>query len=82
MAYIYVEDEVQNAEKGQPSVRLTGTDGNVFALLGTCKKAMKEYQRVDPTYNAEMMFNEMMDEVNQGDYNNALQVMMGYLEVS
>jgi len=82
MAYIYVPDAEQNLEEGRPSVRLVGTDGNVFNLLGLCNKAMREYHRVDPTYNSELMFQEMMDEVEQGDYNNALSVIMAYCDVS
>ncbi len=82
MAYVYVEDEPQNKELGKPTVRLSGTDGNVFALMAECKKAMKRYQKVDPTYNAELMSIEMFDEIQQGDYNNALMVMMGYCDVS
>ena len=82
MGYVYVKDEVQTEEAGRPVVRLLGTDGNVFALMGECKKAMDRYRReIDPTYNSELMFLEMFDEINQGDYNNALQVMMSYCEV-
>ncbi len=82
MAYIYVPDAEQNLEEGRPSVRLIGTDGNVFNLLGLCSKAMKDYHKVDPKYNAELMFNELCDEVKQGDYNNALRVIMAYCDVS
>ena len=82
MGYVYVEDLEQTEEAGKPTVQLTGTDGNVFALMGECKKAMLRYQReIDPKYNAKLMFQEMWDEINQGDYDNALMVMMGYCEV-
>ncbi len=82
MAYIYVPDAEQNLEEGRPSVRLIGTDGNVFSLLGLCNKAMRDYHRVDPTYNADLMFKEMMDEVEQGGYDNALTIMCSYCDVS
>ncbi len=81
--YVYQEDKPQSQEAGRPSVQLSGTDGNIFALMGECKKAMSRYQReIDPKYNANLMFQEMWDEVNQGDYNNALQVMMGFCDAS
>ncbi len=82
MAYIYIDDLEQTEKAGKPTVQLSGTDGNVFSLMGTCKKAMKRYQQqIDPTYNTDLMFREMQDEINQGDYNNALSVMLAYCEV-
>ncbi len=82
MAYIYVEDEPQTNLK-KPSVRLTGTDGNVFALMGLCKQAMQRYHNeVDSNYNVHYMFNAMVEEIEHGDYNEALQAMMAYLDVS
>lgn len=82
MPYIYVEDEPQN-DITQPSVRLTGTDGNIFNLIGLCRKAMFRYKKeIDNTYNAEYMYKEMFDEIQQGDYDNALQVMMSYCNVT
>lgn len=82
MAWVYVEDKEQDIDSGKPKVRLSGTDGNVFALLGECKKAMKRYQKVNPKYNAEAMFRELFDAVQRGNYDNALQKMMGFCEVS
>ena len=83
MPLIYVPDPEQSEEIGRPTVQLVGTDGNVFALMAECKRAMKRYKKeVDPNYNVTYMFDEMFDEIKQGDYDNALRVMMGYLEVS
>ena len=83
MGYVYVEDVEQDHSSKKPQVRLSGTDGNVFALMGECNKAMRRYQReVDPVYNAAGMAREMSDEIQQGDYDNALQVMMDYCDVS
>lgn len=83
MPYMYVEDPEQSVEEGRPSVQLVGTDGNVFALMGECKRAMKRYKRdIDPTYNVDMMFDDMFDEIKQGDYYNALRIMSDYLDVS
>ncbi|MCD6435800.1 MAG: hypothetical protein J7L15_05380 [Clostridiales bacterium] len=82
MGYIYVDDLPQTEEADRPVVQLTGTDGNVFNLLAECKKAMKRYHNeIDDRYNVELMFQEMWDEVQQGDYDNALQIMMSYCEV-
>lgn len=82
MPYVYVEDEPQEEEVGKPAVRLSGTDGNVFALMGEVKRAMYNYQKeVDSDYNAKYMFDHMFEEIQQGDYDNALQVMMQYCEV-
>ena len=82
MSYIYIEDVKQKGDK--PSVRLVGTDGNVFSLLGECKKAMKSFEKEnnDNKYNSNEQFNLMFEEINNGDYDNALQVMMKYCNVS
>ena len=83
MPYMYVEDPEQSEEIGRPTVQLVGTDGNVFALMGECRRAMVRYRKeVDPTYNVEYMWNEMFDEIKHGDYDHALRIMMDYLEVS
>ena len=83
MGYIYVEDIEQTFEAGQPSVQLTGTDGNVFALIGECTKAMKKYQReIDPTYNASGMAREMRESIFRcGSYDEALRIMMSFCDV-
>lgn len=81
MSYIHVPDIPQDINLGKPIVRLIGEDSNVFNLLGVCKSAMRRYQRVDPSYNAEMNFNLMFEEVTKGDFDNALQVMMEWLHV-
>jgi len=81
MPYIYVE-EAEHECSDKPSVILVGTDGNIFSLLGECKKAMESFERdVDPSYNAAEVYDEMFDEVQQGDYHNALRVIMGYMDV-
>ena len=82
MGYYYEPDLEQDIEYGQPRVRLSGTDGNVFALLGKVRIAMKEYKKIDDTYNDKAMFRELQDEVFQGDYDNALRIMMSYCDVS
>lgn len=81
MSYIYVEDEVQEPELGLPKVRLVGIDGNAFNIMAAVKKAMKEYQKVDPKYKAKYMFRDYQAEATHGDYDNLLQVTMQYCDV-
>ena len=57
-------------------VELTGTDGNVFALLGRCTKALKRAGFAD---EAKALADEVM---SAGSYDEALQLMMSYCEVS
>ena len=66
----------------KPKAKLIGQDGNVFNLLGICKKAMRNYARENKDYNANEQFDKMFSEVQEGDYDNALRVMMKYCEVS
>ncbi len=80
MGWIYIADEKQEAER--PIVKLSGTDGNVFALMGECKSAMIRYNKeVDAGYDQTLVFQEMWDKVVDGDYDNALRVMGQYCEV-
>jgi hypothetical protein len=60
----------------KPSVQLTGTDGNVFALLGRCSKALK-------ANGLRVEAEEMSGRVFGADsYHNALAVMMQYVDAS
>lgn len=81
MAYIYVEDEKQEISLGLPKVRLVGIDGNAFSVMDAVRNAMKDYARVDKTYNAKYMFKMYQEEATAGDYDNLLQVTMSYCEV-
>ena len=88
MGWIYVEDEPQINENelpmdvhAKPKVRLVGTDGNAFAIMGAVKKAMKEFQKVNPDYAAPLMFKEYQEAATAGDYDNLLRVTMGYCDV-
>ena len=57
-------------------VQLTGTDGNVFALLGTCTRVLK---RAGFQQHAA----ELTDRVTAAEsYNQALGIMSEYLDVS
>lgn len=59
---------------GKPAVRLTGTDGNVFALLGKCSRALRG---AGLDSEAEEMATRVMA---AGSYDEALQVMMQYVD--
>ena len=60
----------------KPRVNLTGTDSNVFTLLGRCTKVLK-------TNGLRAEANELAGRVlDAGSYDEALQVMMQYVEAS
>jgi hypothetical protein len=57
-------------------VKLVGTDGNAFAILGAVKQAMRKANVDAETQKA------FMDEAMSGDYNNVLVTAMKYCTVS
>jgi phage shock protein A len=62
--------------KTDVKVRLTGTDGNVFALASKVSSALKKGGYPD-------LAREFVEEVFQAEsYNKALQLMMQYVRVS
>lgn len=56
-------------------VKLTGRDGNAFAILGSVQSAMKRAKLPD----AEIK--QFMDEAMGGDYDNLLRVCMAWVNV-
>lgn len=62
--------EVQSA--GKPVAKMIGQDGNIFNLLGIARRALKEFPGA---------YEEMWGRVQQGDYDNALVVMMDYVDI-
>lgn len=65
---------VKNSEN-KPKVKLIGTDGNVFALAGKVKAALIKNHRPD-------LAKEFMEKlVKQESYNDALTLMMEYVDV-
>ena len=60
----------------KPEVQLTGTDGNVFALLGTCTRALR---RDGLTAEASELTNRVMA---ASSYDDALATMMQYVDAS
>jgi len=56
-------------------VRLTGTDGNAFALLGKVKQAMQRAGVPD------RILRKFLDEAMAGDYDRLLRTCMKYCDV-
>ena len=60
----------------KPKCKLTGTDGNVFALMGKVSRTLKETKLPDQA-------KEMVSRVVQShSYGEALAIMQEYVEVS
>ena len=55
-------------------VKLTGTDGNTFAIIGRVRRALKDGGRSD-------LVPEFIAEAMKGDYDHMLQTVMAYVEV-
>jgi|TARA_R110000822_G_scaffold309563_1_gene439474 hypothetical protein len=57
-------------------IRLTGADGNAFAILGACSKEARkngiEREKI----------NEFMEEAKSGDYDHLLQTCHKYFDVN
>ena len=56
-------------------VKLVGTDGNAFALMGRVTAALKREGHGD-------LVDAFMEEAMSGDYDHLLQTCMKYVEVS
>jgi hypothetical protein len=61
--------------KQKPTVQLTGTDGNVFALLGRCTQALKRAGMHDEATKL------AKDVMSCGSYDEALVLMMEAVDV-
>ena len=57
-------------------VRLSGTDGNAFAIIGKVSKAMRKAKIENEIIQA------FQHEAMSGDYNHLLQTCMKYVDVS
>ena len=63
-------------QKAKPVVQLVGEDGNIFAIVGKCSKALKRAGMPD-------LARQMTDEVFASrSYDAALQIVMKYVEVT
>ena len=59
----------------KPRVKLTGEDGNAFAILGRCRAAARK-----ASWSQERI-QEFLDKARSGDYNNLLCVCTEYFDV-
>ena len=64
----------KNYPKTNVVVKLTGRNGNAFAILGKVSKALKQAGHPD-------LAKQYLNEAMAGDYNHLLQVTMSYVEV-
>lgn len=55
-------------------VRIIGADGNVFCLLGICRRALDRAGKIE-------LWDEFYKEAISGDYNHALATIVDYFEV-
>lgn len=72
----YTEAEDIKVEKIKPKVKLVGRDGNAFYIMGAVRQALAQAK-----YSRDEIDN-VMKEMQSGDYNNLLRVAMKYCEVS
>ena len=63
-------------EDGKPYLKLLGTDGNVFSILGKALRAGKKAKW------SEEKINEYKSKMTSGNYDNALCVTMEYFDVN
>ncbi len=55
-------------------VKIIGADGNVFNLLGICRRALSRAGKLE-------LWDEFYWEATSGDYNHALATIVDYFEV-
>ena len=56
-------------------VKIIGADGNVYNLLGICRRALQKARRMD-------LWDEFYAEATSGDYNHALTTIAEYFEIN
>jgi len=55
-------------------VRIIGADGNIFSLLGICRRALRRARKIE-------LWDEFYKEATSGDYNHALATIADYFEI-
>ena len=55
-------------------VKIIGADGNVYNLLGICRRALQKARRMD-------LWDEFFAETTSGDYNHVLATIAEYFEI-
>ena len=69
-------DETNGPKYPNVKVKLTGTDGNAFAIIGKCKEALRR-AKVSPEEQQ-----AFIKEATSGDYNNLLCTCMKWVDVA
>ena len=64
-----------SASPTKPRVKLIGTDGNAFGILGACRRAAKAAGWSDEQWAA------IRDHLTDGDYNHLLATAMEHFDV-
>jgi len=59
----------------KPKIKLTGTDGNAFSILGIARRAAKSAGWTS------IQIEDMMKEAMSGDYNNLIGTVSKYFDV-
>lgn len=59
----------------KPPIKLVGTDGNAFAVIGLCRRAAK-----DAGWSGEQI-SEFINVATSGDYNHLLATAIEYFDV-
>jgi hypothetical protein len=70
----HYEMTTEMPEDEKPVVRLVGTDGNAFAIMGKVARALRQAGKPE-------LVKRYMDEATSGDYDHLLQVTMKYVDV-
>lgn len=68
-------NKAKNKKLVKPTVTLSGTDGNAYAIMG---KVGRELRRAGYT---EEQRNQYIEEATAGDYDNLIQVTMKWVNV-
>jgi len=69
---------LDTAHYNKPTVQLTGTNGNVFALLGRCTSALKRID--DRELGRELAMELTRRATSSGSYDEALALMQQYVD--
>lgn len=68
--------ETKHTKSFKPKLKLVGTDGNAFSLVGKAHQCYRENRAVMTT-----PWKEIQDEATSGDYDHLLQTLMKYFDV-
>ena len=70
------DDFIPGTQINKPAVKLVGTDGNAYALMGKVQRGLRQAGAPTEVVSA------FMDEAMSGDYNHLLSTCMKYVDVS